>query len=250
MATLKRKINTDDEIAQQQSPRKRLRQPKTMGAIIEKDLIMEGFSQEGDKATEPPVDVIVISPKAKNLMQPLQRQSRDQSMTPNEDAANENKEEASESVGVQVERQLTQEQQFKRLSPQLLLDIQMLKNKESMKKKYREIAEARIKDDRFAELLKKHPGYDKVFVTLCGNIFDCRHGTVENDYKLGRLFVELKDTFYAGTGEPKNYFFTECEILFPFKTTESDKKANRGVVRRCYYLGLAATLEDALKLYV
>ena len=72
MATLKRKINTDDEIAQEASPRKRLRQPKTMGASVEKNLLLEGVSQEGDKATQPPVDIVVISPKAKNLMQPLQ----------------------------------------------------------------------------------------------------------------------------------------------------------------------------------
>ena len=269
MATAKRTMNTDDEIAQISSPRKKQRQSKTMVAMIEKDLLMEGSSGEGDKETQPPKQIIVISPKAKNLMQPLQQRpispqqpiSRDQSMTPNEDGANENKDDsqlnvdnqsqaASESVGVQVERQLTQQQQFKRLSPQLLLDIQMLKNEEQMREKYKKIAEARIKDDRFAELLKKKPGHDKVFVNLCGNIFNCRHGTVENDYKLGRFLVELKDTFYFNTGEPKNYFYTECELLFPFKTTEAEKKANKGVVRHCYQLGLAATLEDALKLYV
>ena len=269
MATAKRTMNTDDEIAQISSPRKKQRQSKTMVAMIEKDLLMEGSSGEGDKETQPPKQIIVISPKAKNLMQPLQQRpispqqpiSRDQSMTPNEDGANENKDDsqlnvdnqsqvASESVGVQAEEPLTQQQQFKRLSPQLLLDIQMIKNKEEMREKYKKIAQTRIKDDRFVELLKKQPGSDKVFVNLCGKIFDCRHGTVENDFKLGRLLVELKDTFYADTGNPRNYFYTECEKLFPFKTTESEKKANRGVVRHCYQLGLAATLEDALKLYV
>ena len=258
MAAPKRKIIVDDEIAQQASPKKKQRQTTTAAFS---SMLGASFEAEGVKPTQPEADIIVTSPKAKNLIQPMAQQSRDQSMTPIEDNANENKENdqlnvdiesevASESIGVQADEQITQQQQFKRLPPQLLLDIQMLKNGEAMKKKYHNIAVARIKDDRFTDILKANPEHDKYCVNLCDKIYDCNRDGVQNKYKLGKFLVELKDTFYADTGKPENYFYTECERLFPFKTTESEKKANRGVVRECYKLGVAASLKEALKMYV
>ena len=159
-------------------------------------------------------------------------------MTPDENNANDNEQDdqlvvdnqsqaVSESIGVQVEQQLSLQQQFKRFSHQLLLDIQMLKNGDEMREKYKKIAEARIKDDRFAELLKQNPENEKLFVNLCGNIVVSRRDGVKNEHKLGTLLVELYDKFYTDTGKPENYFYTECERLFPFKTSETEKKANR-----------------------